>query len=137
MNRKDLQELSQIRIKEAKALLDKGLYDGAYYLCGYAVECALKACIAKNVNQYDFPDKKVVIDSYTHDLVRLIKTAELDIELDRKIASNSKFVANWKIAKDWSEDSRYKRNTKVNALDLYKAVAERKNGILSWIRKYW
>jgi len=38
MNRKDLQDLALIRLKEAKALLDKGLYDGAYYLCGYAVE---------------------------------------------------------------------------------------------------
>jgi HEPN domain-containing protein len=28
-------------------LLEAGLYAGAYYLAGYAVECALKACIAK------------------------------------------------------------------------------------------
>ena len=38
MNRKDFQELSRIRLKEAKALLDLGLWDGAYYLAGYAVE---------------------------------------------------------------------------------------------------
>ena len=137
MNREDLQALSGIRIKEAKALLDKALYDGAYYLCGYAIECALKACIAKNVKQYDFPDKNTVRDSYTHDLVKLVKTAGLSDELKRKIASNPRFAANWDIVKDWSEDSRYKRNKKVEASDLYSVIAAPKNGILLWIKKHW
>jgi len=47
VNRRDLQALSRIRLTEAKALLRLGHYDGAYYLAGYAAECALKACIAK------------------------------------------------------------------------------------------
>jgi hypothetical protein len=47
MNRNDLQNLSRLREKEAKVLLDNGCFAGAYYLLGYAVECALKACIAK------------------------------------------------------------------------------------------
>ena len=46
MNRRDLQELTRIRAVEAGTLLDQGMYDGAYYLSGYAVECALKACIS-------------------------------------------------------------------------------------------
>lgn len=47
LDRKELQELSRIRLTEAKGLLALGLWDGAYYLAGYAVECALKAYIAK------------------------------------------------------------------------------------------
>jgi HEPN domain-containing protein len=58
VDRKDLQELSKVRLKEAKALLDLGMPDGAYYLAGYAVECALKACLAKGTVKYEFPDKK-------------------------------------------------------------------------------
>lgn len=58
MDRKGLQELSNVRLKEAKALLKVGMADGAYYLAGYAVECALKACIAKETRRYDFPDKR-------------------------------------------------------------------------------
>jgi len=46
VDRKDLQTLSTIRLKEATALLKAGLFDGSYYLAGYSVECALKACIA-------------------------------------------------------------------------------------------
>jgi HEPN domain-containing protein len=57
VDRRDLQELSKVRLKEAKALLDLGLYDGAYYLAGYAVECALKAGIAKETRRHQFPDK--------------------------------------------------------------------------------
>jgi len=53
MNRTELQRLSRIRIKEAKFLLDGGCYNGAYYLAGYAVECALKACIAKQTHRHD------------------------------------------------------------------------------------
>ena len=65
MNRSVLQRLSQLRIDEAKALLAGGFPAGAYYLAGYAIECAFKACVAKRVQQYDFPDKAKVLQSYT------------------------------------------------------------------------
>ena len=48
MNRSELQQLAEIRLRDAKALLVTGENDaGAYYMAGYAVECALKAVIAK------------------------------------------------------------------------------------------
>jgi len=43
MNRVDLQQLAELRLKESKALFAAGFPEGAYYLAGYAVECALKA----------------------------------------------------------------------------------------------
>src|SRR5919106_3680906 len=39
---------------------------GAYYLAGYAVECGLKACIAKQVRRHEFPDRTTVNQSHTH-----------------------------------------------------------------------
>jgi HEPN domain-containing protein len=57
MDRKDLRALSRVRLSEARALFKAGLPDGAYYLAGYAVECALKACIAKETQRYEFPEK--------------------------------------------------------------------------------
>ncbi len=57
MNRADFHKLTEIRMKEAKVLLDRKCYERAYYLAGYAVECALKACIAKRTLAYDFPPK--------------------------------------------------------------------------------
>jgi hypothetical protein len=50
--RRDFKSLADLRIEDARLLLRSGRQQGAYYLCGYAVECALKACIAKTVKLY-------------------------------------------------------------------------------------
>ncbi len=77
MNKSEFETLADIRIKEAQILLAADCYEGAYYLAGYAVECTLKACIAKQVKAFDFPDKKLAHDSYTHNLTKLLTTAGL------------------------------------------------------------
>ena len=57
--RADFKALADERLEEAKALLDEGKWDGAYYLAGYAVELASKACIIKNLLETDvFPDRE-------------------------------------------------------------------------------
>ncbi|WP_367997183.1 HEPN domain-containing protein [Planktothrix pseudagardhii] len=66
MNRQDFQDLAETRRKEAKVLLDNHQYSGAYYLSGYVIECALKACIAKKTRKYDFPDLKSVREIYNN-----------------------------------------------------------------------
>jgi len=78
VDRGDFQGLSRARLKEARALLRLGLSDGAYYLAGYAVECALKACIAKGTRRFEFPDKKKVDSSHSHNLRELVKIAGLE-----------------------------------------------------------
>jgi hypothetical protein len=47
VNRAEFQKLADLRAREAGVLLAAKCYDGAYYLAGYAVECALKECIAR------------------------------------------------------------------------------------------
>ena len=79
MNRAELQELSRIRFSEAKSLLRAGFADGAYYLAGYSVECGLKACIAKSTRRFDFPDKRSVEASHTHNLKDLVKVANMEV----------------------------------------------------------
>ena len=59
MNKTELENLASIRIKEAEILLTADCYHGAYYLAGYSLECILKACIAKQVKEFDFPDKNL------------------------------------------------------------------------------
>ena len=105
MNRDDLRQLAQIRLREARALLKNRSNHGAYYLCGYVIECGLKACIAKQTKMYDFPDKETVNKSYTHDLSRLVKVSGLERDLDSEMTKDTTFALNWAIVKDWSEEN--------------------------------
>ena len=138
MNRADFQRLSRLRVEEAKVLLDNGHYSGAYYILGYAVECALKACIAKRTRRYDFPDRNTVRDSYTHGLVNLHRVAGLREQLQRESQINPSLEANWAIVILWSEQSRYESDIRENAVrDFYSAVTMRGNGVLAWLRNWW
>src|SRR5207302_825552 len=95
VDRTDLQRLALIRVRECKALLNLELNDGAYYLAGYAVECALKACIAKRTLRHEFPEKKRVDASHTHDVAALVKISGLDDALRAELKKDLMFWKNW------------------------------------------
>jgi HEPN domain-containing protein len=126
MNRSDLQKLSNARIREAKVLFAAGEYSGAYYLAGYAVECALKACFAKNVKRYDFPEKGRTDRVFIHDLNALLNHAGLKDEMDADTKENAGLAASWEEVLKWSEASRYFVWTKNQADELLAAVLGRR-----------
>jgi HEPN domain-containing protein len=136
LNRRDLQNIALTRLKEVEVLLQNRQYSGAYYLSGYVIECALKACIAKQTRKFDFPDKKTVFDSYTHDLEKLVKVAKLDSELKTLLKDRS-FANRWALLKDWSEESRYEKHDKQKALDIYSAITDPNHGVLQWVQQHW
>ncbi len=138
MNRTSLQRISRLRVREARCLLGAGHPPGAYYLAGYAVECALKACVTKQVKKHDFPDLQLVKDAYTHKLGQLVKVAGLSREFAKACRANSDLNLNWAVVKDWSESSRYDIGiTAAQAKDLLSACTSRKNGVLTWIKSKW
>ncbi len=138
MNKADLEKLVELRSSEAASLLSSRNFPGAYYLAGYVLECALKACIAKHVQQHDFPNKKLADDSYSHDLQKLIGVAGLKQALNNKEESDEEFRLNWAVAKDWSERARYDHNIEeTRANDLYNAITDESSGVLAWLKTYW
>ena len=139
MNRADFQKLTALRIREAKVLLDSKKYEGAYYLAGYAVECALKACIAKRTKRFDFPpSEKEVREYYTHDLVKLVKGAGLDSALRAAESSDLQFGIYWTVVRGWKEQARYETQIdEKRARDLYSAIVDRRHGVLQWLKKFW
>ena len=137
LSRDDFKQLANIRLKESKLLLDNGNYDGAYYLCGYVVECGLKACIAKQTKKYDFPDLEMVKNSYCHKLSQLLGLAELAHPAKDERKRNEDLESNWSIVINWNEESRYVTHSELEAKALYSAIADKRNGVLKWIRKYW
>ncbi len=139
MNRTDLQQLADLRIKEARILLDGDSYSGAYYLAGYAIECALKACIAKQTKEHDFPDKpEEVRKIYTHNLEQLLNLAKLKDKLEDDMKLNKALGAYWAYIVDWGEEKQYELGvTEKEARDLYEAIADPTNGVLQWLKKWW
>src|SRR2546425_12302460 len=96
LNRDKLRRLSESRLEEGRLLLENKLWTGSYYMTGLAIECALKACLAQAVRQYDFPDKNFVGKVYTHKLKEL---AQLDaafwLELEAEMKTDVKLRTNW------------------------------------------
>jgi HEPN domain-containing protein len=136
LTRKDFQRLAELRVREASALLRTRNPAGAYYLCGYAIECALKACIAKLAKRHEFPLKADYVKRlYTHRLGELLKLADLETQLENEMKTNTVLAANWGVVKSWDQESRY-RVSGLNGKDLYSAVSGA-DGVLEWIKQRW
>jgi HEPN domain-containing protein len=138
LNRDKLRELCDSRLEEARVLLEKQLWTGAYYLTGLAVECALKSCLAGAVKEHDFPDKQFVDQMYVHNLEKLFRlNGALWAQLQLDVKSDAKLANNWSTVKDWDDNNRYDVVEELAAKGLYEAVTEAGSGILEWIRRRW
>jgi HEPN domain-containing protein len=137
VNRAELQRLAKERISDAKILLAARHWSGAYYLAGYGVECALKACIAKLMKSEEFPDKTFAEKCWTHNLPQLLGLAELKADLDIDTLADPDLADNWDTVKEWNESSRYARTTKAKAENLYESIIDRKHGVLLWLKARW
>jgi len=138
VTRLDFQELAAVRLVEAKALLDASMWDGAYYLAGYAVEVGLKACIIKRVQATDaFLEKRFSEKCYTHDFGELVDLAALRATLNAAAALDAALGANWAIAIKWTEQKRYSRLAESEARILYDGIADTTNGVFQWIKTKW
>ena len=134
--RREFQKLADLRVQEASVLVQNRKMLGAYYLAGYAVECALKACIAKETKRHEFPPKKKYVqDVYTHDLESLLKLAGLNKQLDSDMKVNPALGINWGVVKEWGEESRYVMSG-LKGKDIYTALGG-PNGVLTWIKQRW
>jgi HEPN domain len=137
VNRSDFQKLADVRVQDAKVLLDARRFDGAYYLVGYAVECALKACIAKQVKEFDFPDRKIVTNSWVHNLTQLLRLSGVGLLHDEELKKNPSFDVYWGVVRGWEENSRYANTPEKTARDMFDAVTDPNNGILTWLKNHW
>ncbi len=136
MIKADFQILADMRIKEAGILLAAGELDGAYYLAGYAVEAALKACIIKRkLSVLDsWPDRRFTEQCHTHDLKALVRLADLETELNAAGAVEVK----WLDVKDWTEQSRYVHGRPALEVNqFYQAITDPNDAVLQWLKARW
>jgi hypothetical protein len=143
VNQAELQKMAGERVKDAKALLDGGRWEFAYYAAGYAVECALKSCLLVRLihTGWVFEEKWKAQECLTHDFDELVRlaglTAELNAALAASAAAGKEFVANWGVATRWKVTSRYEAKTEAEARELYAAITNDPHGVLKWIQTYW
>lgn len=137
MNRGELQTLSKMRLREARSLFDNQHFSGSYYLAGYAVECALKACIARLTVRHEFPDRDRVTRSYSHKPAELLKVAGLSDALLGSAKRDLSLSASWSIVVNWSEQSRYSVWDQREAEAMLKAVGGTRTGVFRWITQHW
>jgi len=138
MNRTELQLVAETRVEDARVLLSAQRWAAAYYLLGYAVECGLKACAARQFREDEVPDRTVVNDFYTHRLDKLLGISGVKAGLEGRASSEPAFQINWNTVRDWNEASRYDHSTsEVKARDMLAAVADPTTGILAWLRTQW
>jgi len=137
-NRAEFKQLAKLRLKEAETLYSAGLYDGSAYLCGYAVEFALKARICKLLGLSEYPDSGKLKTAYAvHDFDQLLILSGLQPKLD---PGNVDLFTNWSVATPWKPEIRYKpkgSHNKAKAKEILDAVSSQPNGVLEWIMRYW
>ena len=101
----ELKRISRARFKDATVLYQSRRYDGAMYICGYAVEIALKARICKTLGWACYPSTKTEFKGYTkfrtHDFDRLIKLSGVEVKI------KTKYLAEWSLVAKWNPGARY------------------------------
>jgi HEPN domain-containing protein len=142
MNHKDFRKLADMRLDEARSLATAKKWNGAYYLAGYSVECAVKSCIAKSIRAGVIPERNFEKNFYSHDLNSLAKFAGLisnDILLTGPnfVGQARTLELNWSIAKTWKETARYATWPRKQAIELIRAIEEPKDGVMEWLQQHW
>jgi HEPN domain-containing protein len=134
--REQLKTLAQLRLREAEALFENGLYDGCAYMCGYVVEIALKAKICKTLGVEEYPDEFMKAFR-THDFDELKLLAGMQ---DDPLAAADPFLENWSIVTRWEPEQRYEPQgtyDRDQASIILNAIRTEPDGVLPWLSLRW
>ncbi|MBX6425400.1 MAG: HEPN domain-containing protein [Variibacter sp.] len=134
--RSTLQKLALAKVKDARLLFDHGRYANSYYLYGYGIELALKACIARHIVAETIPDRAILNNVLTHDIAKLSALAGLS-ELLRERRADREFDLRWAVVAEWLVESRYELVDSVTAAAMQDAVEHPQHGVLKWLRQHW
>lgn len=137
ITRADLQTLAVAKVNDAELLFQNGRYSNAYYLFGYGVELGLKARIARAFVAEAIPDKRLVSDTYSHDLTKLAGLAQLTDIIAKRRQESVRFAANWATVVEWSEESRYEEIDMFTATDMRNAMVAVDDGVFPWLQRNW
>lgn len=95
----ELRSISAARLEDAQSLFDAGRYDGVAYLCGYAVELALKARVCETMNWAGYPSTnrefRELQSFRTHNLGMLLRLSGQESRIRMTMPTAWISVARW------------------------------------------
>lgn len=105
LTRVELRRIARTRLEDARVLFRSRRYDGAIYLCGYAVETALKARICRTLHWSGYPSTRSEFQNYqtfrTHDLDVLLRLSGVENRI------RTAFTNEWSVVAEWDPEARY------------------------------
>lgn len=120
ISRTGLREIARARITDAEVLAGSKRYDGAVYLCGYAIELWLKARICRTLSWPGYPFSNKEFEKYqsfrTHDLDVLLHLSGIESKV------KSSFMAEWSAVAKWDPNARYNPVGAANAADATQMI---------------
>lgn len=137
MTKSDLEKLALLLLEDAIFMLRANRCSSAYYLAGYSLELALKACIAKLIQPNAIPDKAFINAIYVHKIDSLLGLSGLRPLFDADAKNDPQLAAHWAIANNWSEDSRYAFWDPFTAASLIQAIHDPDHGVFPWVKSHW
>ncbi|MCX6706039.1 MAG: hypothetical protein NTV24_02950 [Candidatus Woesebacteria bacterium] len=143
---KELQKITQARLKTVKILIKNKDWEGAAYMMGYVLECSLKAAICSTLKLSIYPEKvkEENIAKYfmTHNFLQLVVVSGLQGVFSSE--GPAKAWQNWSVFTleyqgNWTE-MRYDPNRiwdEFKLKKLFKALVTSRNAIIKEVRKKW
>jgi hypothetical protein len=116
ISKNDLKRAAVDRLADATVLTINGRYDGAIYLCGYAIELALKARICTTLKWAGFPETRGEFENY-----QSFKIHKLDVLLHMSGVEDkvkTSYPSEWAVVAKWSPEMRYRPPGTATANDI-------------------
>ncbi|MBF0370638.1 MAG: hypothetical protein HQL52_14395 [Magnetococcales bacterium] len=117
--------MARARLEDSVVLLKAERFEGAVYLCGYALEMALKARICKTLSWQGFPSTPSEFNKY-----RSFKVHDLDVLLHLSGVEQmikGKYNKQWSEVASWTPESRYAPSGNVSGEDAQRMIRSTRN----------
>ena len=124
IDKREIKRIARARLRDAEVLVAGGRYEGAIYLCGYAVELGLKARICKTLKWEGWPSEGNEFAGY-----QSLKTHKLDVLLhlsgiEERI--KTQLFAEWSDVAKWEPECRYYPVGRAPVVDVYLMISSAK-----------
>ncbi len=124
LTKNELLKISGARLRDSEILFQSNRFDGAIYLCGYALEIRLKLRICKTLGWAGYPSTRGEFENLqsfkTHKLDILLRLSGIEDKI-KKV-----FFAYWSAAATWDPEDRYKPIGNTTKQEAYSMIESTK-----------